>query len=200
MFHGTLTTKMHCNWPQLTVQQMVNEAWLFTFCHWTHGCDVNVVKNYLNSSLEKWNFCFFSFSSFTIDFKICLYARCFDISHCPPWHILTTLCQFFKTCSFQFSALPPASVTIETFNSIVETLCEVRLIWHLFHFPSGFFSWGNLDLEPGRLILKTNTRLAKTEEGRCVCCEEYLFKIDAWNMLSVFRGQTMHRQTDRHRF
>ena len=37
---------MHCNWPQLTVQQMVNEAWLFTFCHWTHGCDVNVVKNY----------------------------------------------------------------------------------------------------------------------------------------------------------
>ena len=38
---------MHCNWPQLTVQQMVNEAWLFTFCHWTHGCDINVVKNYL---------------------------------------------------------------------------------------------------------------------------------------------------------
>ena len=29
-------------------------------------------------------FCFFSFSSFTIDFKICLYARHFDTSHCPP--------------------------------------------------------------------------------------------------------------------
>ena len=30
----------------------------------------------VNSSLEKWNFCFFSLNSFTIDFKICLYARC----------------------------------------------------------------------------------------------------------------------------
>ena len=29
---------------------MVNEAWLFTFCHWTHGCDVNVVKNYLKGA------------------------------------------------------------------------------------------------------------------------------------------------------
>ena len=39
----------HCNRPQLTMQQMVNEAWLLTFCHWTHGCDVNVVKNYLKA-------------------------------------------------------------------------------------------------------------------------------------------------------
>ena len=38
----------------------------------------------VNSSLEKHNFCFFSFSSFTIDFKICLYARHFDTSRCPP--------------------------------------------------------------------------------------------------------------------
>ena len=29
------------------------------------------------------NFWFFSSSFFTIDFKICLYARCFDTSHCP---------------------------------------------------------------------------------------------------------------------
>ena len=28
---------------------MVNEVRLFTFCHWIHGCDVNVVKNYLNT-------------------------------------------------------------------------------------------------------------------------------------------------------
>ena len=34
---------------------MVNEAWLFTFCHWTHGCDVNVVKNYLK--LKKMSKC-----------------------------------------------------------------------------------------------------------------------------------------------
>ena len=48
MFHGTLTTRMYWNRPQLTLQQIVNEARLFTFWHWTHGCDVNVVKNYLN--------------------------------------------------------------------------------------------------------------------------------------------------------
>ena len=36
------------------VQLMVKEARLFTFCHWTHGCDA---KNYLNtqtSSEKKW--------------------------------------------------------------------------------------------------------------------------------------------------
>ena len=37
----------------------------------------------LKSSLEKLNFWFFSSSFFTIDFKICLYDRCFDTSHCP---------------------------------------------------------------------------------------------------------------------
>ena len=45
-----MTIRMHCNWPLLNVQLMVNEAWLFTFWHWTHGCDVNIVKNYL----KKW--------------------------------------------------------------------------------------------------------------------------------------------------
>ena len=50
MFHSTLT--MYCNRPQLTVQQMVNVAWLFTFYHWTHGCDVNVVKNHLKYKQE----------------------------------------------------------------------------------------------------------------------------------------------------
>ena len=29
-------------------QLMVSEAWLFIFYHKTPGCDVNVVKNYLN--------------------------------------------------------------------------------------------------------------------------------------------------------
>ena len=46
--HGPLTIRMHYNWLLLNVQLIVNEAWLFTFCHWTHGCDVNVVNNYLN--------------------------------------------------------------------------------------------------------------------------------------------------------
>ena len=32
--------------------RMVNEAWLFTIYHWTHGCDINVVKNYLNGWTE----------------------------------------------------------------------------------------------------------------------------------------------------
>ena len=50
--HGPLTIRMHCNWPLLNVQLMVNEAWLFTFWHWTHGCDVNVVKNYLNYEIK----------------------------------------------------------------------------------------------------------------------------------------------------
>ena len=31
MFHGTLITRIYCNRPQLTVQQMVSEAGLFTF-------------------------------------------------------------------------------------------------------------------------------------------------------------------------
>ena len=31
MFHGRLTIRMNCNWPQLTMLLMVNEAWLFTF-------------------------------------------------------------------------------------------------------------------------------------------------------------------------
>ena len=37
----------------------------------------------LKSSLEELNFYFFSSSFFTIDFKICLYARCVDNSHYP---------------------------------------------------------------------------------------------------------------------
>ena len=41
----------------------------------------NLIKVY--SSSKKLNFWFFSSSFFTIDFKICLYARCFDTSHCP---------------------------------------------------------------------------------------------------------------------
>ena len=43
-------------------------------CMWTEK---------LNSSLEKLHFWFFSSSFFTIDFKICLYARCFNTLHCP---------------------------------------------------------------------------------------------------------------------
>ena len=37
----------------------------------------------INSTLENDNFCFFSFSSFTVNFTICLYTRHFDTSHCP---------------------------------------------------------------------------------------------------------------------
>ena len=31
---------------------MVSEASLFTFCHWTHHCDVKVVKNYVKRYLH----------------------------------------------------------------------------------------------------------------------------------------------------
>ena len=36
------------------MQPMVNDVdlWLFTFWHWTHGFDVNVVKNYLKRLLD----------------------------------------------------------------------------------------------------------------------------------------------------
>ena len=67
----------------------------------------------LKSSLEKLNFWFFSSRFFTIDFKICLYARCFDTSHCPYdifWlHFANSskvwenkMCQW---TSFKFSAI-----------------------------------------------------------------------------------------------
>ena len=49
MFHGTLTTRMHCNLPQLSLQLMVSGTWLFIFHDWTLGCDVNFVMNYLST-------------------------------------------------------------------------------------------------------------------------------------------------------
>ena len=41
---------MNSNWPPLTPQQMVSEAWLLIFCHWTHSCDAIVVKSTLSCS------------------------------------------------------------------------------------------------------------------------------------------------------
>ena len=38
---------MYCNWPQLTLQLIVNKASLFTFYYWTYDCDINLLKNYL---------------------------------------------------------------------------------------------------------------------------------------------------------
>ena len=62
-FHGPLGMRMHCNWPtdhaidhssiglkRLTIQPVFNEVSLFTFSEGTHGFDVTVPKNYLNSS------------------------------------------------------------------------------------------------------------------------------------------------------
>ena len=73
----------------------------------------------LKSSLEKLNFWFFPSSFFTIDFKICLYTRCFDTSHCPHdifslhsanssklWE--NKMCQW---TSFKFSAIKLFSQT-----------------------------------------------------------------------------------------
>ena len=67
----------------------------------------------LKSSLEKLNFSFFSSSFFTIDFKICLYAWCFDTSHCPHdifWLHFANSSKLWesKMCqwtSFKFSAI-----------------------------------------------------------------------------------------------
>ena len=66
----------------------------------------------LKSSLEKLNFLFFSSCFFTIDFKICLYARRFDTSHRPHdifWPHFANSSKLWenKTCqwtSFKFSA------------------------------------------------------------------------------------------------
>ena len=62
-FHGPLGMRMHCNWPtdhaidhssiglkRLTIQPVCNEVSLFTFSEGTHGFDVTVPKNYLNSN------------------------------------------------------------------------------------------------------------------------------------------------------
>ena len=43
---------------------------------------MNLIKVYSNSK-KQFFFWFISLSSFTIYFKICLYARLFDTSHCP---------------------------------------------------------------------------------------------------------------------
>ena len=69
-FHGPLGMRMHCNWPtdyaidhssiglkRLTIQPVFNEVSLFTFSEGTHGFDVTVPKNYLNtccSLLKSW--------------------------------------------------------------------------------------------------------------------------------------------------
>ena len=46
-------SKLYYNWPQLTVQLMVNDVWRFTFCHLTHGCDVNGRELHLNRVFPK---------------------------------------------------------------------------------------------------------------------------------------------------
>ena len=59
-----LAMRMYCNWPtdhaidhssvwlnRLTIKLLFNEVSLFTFSKETHGFDVTVPKNYLNSLL-----------------------------------------------------------------------------------------------------------------------------------------------------
>ena len=53
--------KLDCSWPQLIVQLMFSEASLFTFCHWTDGCDAYVVKNYLETSEQVNVTCFIGY-------------------------------------------------------------------------------------------------------------------------------------------
>ena len=89
--HGPLTIRMYCNWPLLNVQLMVNEAWLFTFCHWTHGCDVIVVKNYLKLTISFVEQLF----SFTFWFKITKGKVKFGLNwnnkkHIRPYSQITT--------------------------------------------------------------------------------------------------------------
>ena len=57
--------RMHCNWPtdhaidhssigleRLTIQPVFNEVSLFTFSKGTHGFDVTVPKNYINTRIK----------------------------------------------------------------------------------------------------------------------------------------------------
>ena len=84
----------------------------------------------LKSSLEKLNFWFFSSSFFTIDFKICLYARHFDTSHCPHdifWLHFANSSKLWenKMCqrtSFKFSAIKLFS---ESFGEL--TRCSQKM-------------------------------------------------------------------------
>ena len=73
----------------------------------------------LKSSSEKLNFWFFSSSFFTIDFKIRLYARHFDTSHCPRdifWLHLVNSPKLWEN------------------NLIIENLNEVH--WHILYSES----------------------------------------------------------------
>ena len=61
-FHGQFGMRIHCNWPtdhaidnswiglkRLTIHPVFNEVSLFAFSKGTHGFDVTVPKNYLNT-------------------------------------------------------------------------------------------------------------------------------------------------------
>ena len=97
----------------------------------------------LKSSLEKLNFWFFSSSFFTTDFKICLYARWFDTSHCPHdifWLHFANSSKLWenKMCqwtSFKFSVIKLFSQSFGELASCSQNVscgqCEVSK--HLVH-------------------------------------------------------------------
>ena len=90
----------------------------------------------LKSSLEKLNFWFFSSSFFTIDFKVCLYARCFYTSHCPHdifWLQFAISSKLWenKMCqwtSFKFSAMRLFS---QSFGEL--TRCDCTINGKIYH-------------------------------------------------------------------
>ena len=70
---------------------MVNEAWLFTFCHCRHGIDVNFVKNYLYYK-RSWCIChdynlgIFDFTNQSLEsFSLFLENAEMDENQCTFW-------------------------------------------------------------------------------------------------------------------
>ena len=69
---------------------------------------------------KKLNFWLFSSSFFTIDFKICLYARCFDTSHCPHdifWLHLVNCPKLWKTIW-----------SLKTWMKFIGTFCFLKVL------------------------------------------------------------------------
>ena len=82
---------------------MVNEAWLFTFCHWTHGCDVSVVKNYLKvitcGLLSVWE-------TVNCSYELSLWEKpltpeCVELFVCCRWLVLISI---IRNNLFSFSS------------------------------------------------------------------------------------------------
>ena len=105
---------------------------------------MNLIKVY--SSSKKVLFLVFSFNSFTIDFKICLYTRRFDKSHCPHdtfWLHIANSSKLWENKMYQINLIELHSSWFGTFcfqhlayrhilKSIVKELKEKNQKEHFF--------------------------------------------------------------------